>query len=113
MPHLGQVQQLITGFNWHQPSWDLFVILAWLVASVMYASASGRGRILSVLVSIYMSRLLVLEMPFLGTKLADRLKVTDYNLQQLIAFVILFLLLSIFLSRYAFRTALDRKHFHG
>src|SRR5687767_12488000 len=113
MPDFGNIQNLITSFNWHTPSWDLFVILAWLVASVMYASASGRGRILSVLVSLYMAKLLVLEMPFLGQKLSERVNITDYSLQQLAAFVVLFLLLFVFLGRYAFRTALDRKHFHG
>ncbi len=102
-------QELIRTFNWHSPSWDLFIILGWLVASVMYAFAAGRGRIMSVLVSVYMSKLLVIEAPFLGVTIGQRLNVNQ-SLQQLVTFVILFLLLFMFLARYAFRSASDSRH---
>ncbi len=109
MPQLDYVIKLIHGFNWHSPSWDLFIILFWLVASVIYAFAAGRGRILTVLMSIYMSRLIVLEAPFLSVEVGKKLPGTALSLQQLATFGILFIILFIFLGRYAFKTSADSR----
>lgn len=106
-------QLLIRTFNWHSPSWDLFILLFWLVASVIYAFSAGRGRILTILVSVYMSQLLVREMPFLSQVAGDRLNVATGTLQQLAAFVVIFIVLFIFLGRYAFKSSVDGKHFAG
>jgi hypothetical protein len=107
------IQMLVRTFNWHSPSWDLFILLFWLVAAVIYAFSAGRGRILTILVSIYMSQLLVKEMPFLSQVVSDRLNVATGTLQQLAAFVILFIVLFFFLGRYAFKSSVDGKHFTG
>lgn len=80
---------------------------------MIYAFSSGRGRILSILVSTYMSQLLVREMPFLGQVAGDRLHVATGTLQQLAAFVVLFVVLFFFLGRYAFKSSVDGKHFSG
>ncbi len=102
-----QIQMLIHTFNWHSPSWDLFILLFWLVASVLYAFAAGRGRILTVLVSIYMSQLLVLKAPFLSSALTSKLSIGEPSLQQLAVFALLFILLFVFLGRYAFKSSVD------
>lgn len=110
---LNQLSRLIHTFNWHTPSWDLFIILAWVVASVMYAFAAGRGRILTVLMSIVMAKLLVIEAPFLSSQVAQKLNVTAVSFQQLITFGILFLVFFVFLGRYVFKTASDGKQISG
>ncbi len=110
MEQLYQLKFLVTSFNWHSASWDLFIFLFWAVAAAMYAFAGGRGRILSVLVSIYMAKLIVLEAPFLSTAVAKQLNITVLSLQQLTAFAIMFLVLFIFLARYAFKTGSDGRH---
>lgn len=97
-------------FNWHQPSWDLFIVLGWLIAGVMYAFAAGRGRIMNILVSVFMAKLLVIEAPFIGDEISRRLNLADTSWQQLIAFVALFVLIFMFMSRYAFRTSGDARH---
>ncbi len=103
-------QVLVRGFNWHTPSWDLFILLFWLVASVIYAFAAGRGRILTILISVYMAKLLVIEAPFLGVALAKKLPSSALSLQQLVTFGILFLILFVFLARFAFKTSVDGRH---
>src|SRR5262245_9913574 len=97
-------------FNWHAPSWDLFIILGWLIGGTLYAFAAGRGRVMSILVSVFMAKLLVIEAPFLGTEISKRLNHVDAQWQQLAIFVILFLLIFMFMSRYAFRGAGDSRH---
>src|SRR5690242_7174237 len=104
---LATIESLIRGFNWHSPSWDLFIVLFWLVGSIIYAFAAGRGRILSILISVFMAKLLVIEAPFLQSELSKHLTASLLPLQQLITFVVLFVLLFMFLSRYAFKTSAD------
>lgn len=102
---------MLKTFNWHSPSWDLFILLFWVVASLIYAFSAGRGKILTILVGVYMSQLLVKEMPFLSQVMSDRLNVATGTLQQLAAFAIIFIVLFVFLGRYAFKSSVDGKHF--
>ena len=106
-----EANQLIQNFNWHTPSWDLFIILFWGVASVFYAFAAGRGRIISLLMSLYIAKLLVLEAPWLTSAINQKLPSSFASLQQLVSFLVIFILLFVLLSRYAFRTSADGRHF--
>jgi hypothetical protein len=108
---LTQISQLIHNFNWHSPSWDLFILLAWAIVSVFYAFAAGRGRIISLLMSLYISKLLVLQAPWLTNALNGKLPGVLSSLQQLISFLLIFLILFMLLGRYAFRTSADGRHF--
>ncbi|MDQ3018579.1 MAG: hypothetical protein M3Q64_01770 [bacterium] len=110
MEHLAFLQNLIKTFNWHNPSWDLFILLFWVVASVLYAFAAGRGRILTVLVSIFMSQLLVIKATFLTELLANKVHIGEPSLQQLAVFSAFFIVLFMLLSRYAFKSSVDGRH---
>jgi hypothetical protein len=102
---------LVQNFNWHSPSWDLFIILGWAVASLFYAFAAGRGRVISLLMSLYTAKLLVLEAPWLTNAIDNKLPGNLGGLQELISFLIIFVLLFVLLGRYAFRTSVDGRHF--
>lgn len=104
---MGQIQFLIRTFNWHSPSWDLFILLFWIVGSVLFAFAAGRGRMLTILVSTFMAQLLVIQAPFFSKIAGEKFDISMGTLAQLAAFVILFLIFFIFLSRYAFKSSLD------
>lgn len=110
---LNHFRDLIQSFDWHNPSWSLFIILFWLVASVVYAFAAGRGRILTILISVYMAKLLVIEAPFIGQQLGRNFTSPVAASQQLFAFLVLFLVLFLFLARYAFKTAVDIRRVSG
>lgn len=106
-----EASQIIQGFNWQTPSWDLFIILVWGAASVFYAFAAGRGRIISLLMSIYISKLLVLSAPWLSDAISQKLPSSLASLQQMVSFLLIFIIIFILLSRYAFRTSADGRHF--
>ena len=108
---VNQANSLVNGFNWHNPSWDLFIFLFWGVAAVFYAFAAGRGRIISLLMSLYIAKLMVLQAPWLANAINQKLPSNLASLQQLISFLIIFVLLFVLLSRYAFRTSADGRHF--
>lgn len=104
-----EFQHLVRSFNWHSPSWDLFIILFWIVAGILYAFVSGKGRILAILVSVYMAKLLVIEAPFLHKLVNAKLNIVTLSLQHLATFGALFAFLFFFLSRYGFRTSAEGK----
>jgi len=108
---VSDAHNLIGSFNWHSPSWDLFILLFWAVASIFYAFAAGRGRIIVLLFSLYIAKLLVLQAPWLANALNQKLPSSLASLQQLISFLLIFIILFILLSRYAFRTSADGRHF--
>jgi hypothetical protein len=111
MVSVSDAGNLIHNFNWHSPSWDLFIFLFWGVASMFYAFAAGRGRSISLLFSLYISKLLVLQAPWLSNLINQKLPGSFGGLQELVSFLLIFLLLFIMLSRYAFRTSADGRHF--
>jgi hypothetical protein len=108
---VSDANSLVQNFNWHTPSWDLFIILVWGVASVFYAFAAGRGRIISLLMSLYIAKLLVYEAPWLSNAINSKLTGSLVGLQELVSFLLIFVVLFIFLGRYAFRTSADGRHF--
>lgn len=107
MDSVSHFQLLVRTFNWHAPSWDLFIFGFWLVASVLFAFSAGRGRMLTILISTYMAQLLVIQAPFFTNLVSTRLDIGMATLAQLATFVILFLIFFIFLNRYAFQTAVE------
>lgn len=108
---LNHANQLVQNFNWHNPSWDLFIFLFWAVAAIFYAFAAGRGRVISLLMSLYIAKLLVLQAPWLALAIHQQLPSGLASIQQLVSFLIIFIILFILLSRYAFRTSADGRHF--
>ncbi len=107
---VGNASQLVHSFNWTSPSWDLFILLAWIGAAILYMFASGRGRIINILLSVYVAKLIVLEMPFLSITTGKLGLTSIESLQQLAAFVIVFLVLFLFLGRFALKTSADSRH---
>jgi hypothetical protein len=104
---MAQIELLIKTFNWHSPSWDIFILGFWLVASVLFAFAAGRGRMLTILVSTYMAQLLVIQAPFFTKLISERVNFGTATLADLAAFVMLFLIFFVFLGRYAFKSSID------
>lgn len=108
---ISQFTELVHGFNWQNPSWDLFIFLGWGVSGLIYAFAAGRGRIISLLMSLYITKLLVIEAPWLTKAIGEKVPSGLASLQLLTTFLIIFIVLFAFLSRYAFRTSADGRHF--
>jgi hypothetical protein len=98
---------LVQNFNWHTPSWDLFIVLAWVGASIVYSFATGRGRVINILLSVFMAKLLTIEAPFLTNAIYSKVPSSLQSLQQLAAFVAIFLVLFMLLGRFVFKTSAD------
>jgi len=97
IPDIGQMLQRV---NWAAPSWDLFIVLFFVVAVFLYGMSLGRDRIIITLVGIYMALAVVQNAPFLKGLQAD-VAVGDFFAFRVSTFLGVFVVLFFMLSRSA------------
>lgn len=95
-----QVGSYLSSVNWLEPSWDLFIILFFVIASLMYGLSLGRDRLLVILVSIYMSLAVVKYVPFI-TDFNASINVNDAFALRVSVFLGIFIILFFLLSQSA------------
>lgn len=95
-----QAVQHFSQFDWLQPSWDLFIIVFFLLASLVYGFALGRDRIVIMLMSIYMSVAVVQSVPYIHEFNAN-ISFNDNFALRISVFLGIFILLFFFLSQSA------------
>jgi len=92
-----QIYQMFASINWLQPSWDVFIIIFFLVASLVYGISLGRDRIFVILVALYMGLAVVKYVPYI-TEFNAQISVNNgfaLNVSVFLGvFIILFFLLS-------------------
>ncbi|MCR4314700.1 MAG: hypothetical protein NUV84_05685 [Candidatus Uhrbacteria bacterium] len=95
------VLNAVNSVNWLQPTWDLFIILFFVVASLIYGVSLGRDRIIVILVSIYIALAIVNYIPFLTGVSTAEVSVNDTFALRVSIFLGIFILLFFFLSHSA------------
>jgi len=103
----------ISGINFKEPTWDLFIIVFFLMAAFVYGLTLGRERIIVILVAIYMALAIINAAPFL-----DSLTPSDSGPNNIFAFKIsvflgIFVILFFLLSRNTLLRALTKSEAPG
>jgi len=101
---VAETSNIVQHIDWTRPTWDLFIILFFIVAAFLYGLSLGRDRIIVILVSIYMSLAIVEHAPFLNSQwLHDWINnlVNQFFVFQISAFVILFIAFFLIITRSA------------
>lgn len=93
-------QNLVANVNWAQPSWDLFIVLFFIIAGFLYGLSLGRDRVIVILVAIYMALAVVNTAPYIGNIQGD-LGVANVFVFRISAFVAIFIVLFFLLARSA------------
>lgn len=93
-------QNFVANVNWAQPSWDLFIVLFFIIAGFLYGLSLGRDRVIVILVSIYMALAVVNTAPFIGNFQAD-VGVANVFVFRISAFIAVFIILFLLLARSA------------
>jgi len=96
-----------SSINWFTPSWDIFIILFFIVAAFLYGLSLGLNRILVILISIYLSLALINYFPFTNTTL-PAIKLGNGISLQVTLFIGVVLILFFFLSRSALLKAFGK-----
>lgn len=94
------VQDFVATVNWAQPSWDLFIVLFFIIAGFLYGLSLGRDRVIVILVSIYMALAVVNTAPFIGNFQAN-VGLSNVFVFKISAFVAVFIALFLMLARSA------------
>jgi hypothetical protein len=88
----------IINFDWSKPSWDMFIVLFFVIAALLYGLSLGRDRIIVILVSIYMALAIVNTAPFLPN-IETKIVVNDVVVLKISTFLGVFIALFFLLSR--------------
>ena len=94
------MRELFSQFNPANPTWDLFVILFFVVATFLYGITLGRARVVVQIVSSYMTMALLAAAPFLSQ--VQNKTPLSHAVFYLISFLVVFSLLCALLSKSAF-----------
>lgn len=94
---MGQILSFFSAINWSAPTWDLFILLFFVIGALLYGLSLGRDRVIVILVAVYMALAVVSNTPVLNSfdfsvalNSNSVLKITMF----LGLFVVLFFLLS-------------------
>lgn len=95
-----EAKSFVANINWAQPSWDLFIILFFIVAALLYGLSLGRDRVITILISVYMALAVVNFAPYIGSFTAD-VGVSQFFVVRVSTFVVVFVALFFLMSRSA------------
>lgn len=93
-------QSFVAHINWAQPTWDLFIILFFIVAGFLYGLSLGRDRVIVILISVYMALAVVNSAPYIGNFAAD-VGINQFFVFRVSTFVVVFIALFFLMSRSA------------
>lgn len=97
---MGSIVQFFQGMNWSAPTWDLFILLFFVVGSLLYGLSLGRDRVIVILVSVYMALAVVSNTPLLSS-LDLSLNINENFALKITFFLGIFVALFFLLSRSA------------
>ncbi len=90
----------LANINWTQPSWDLFIVLFFVVAAFLYGLSLGRDRVIAILVSIYMALAITTNAPYL-TSFTAEISINNGSILKVSVFLGMFVILFFLMSRSA------------
>lgn len=96
---MGDILGSVSQISLSNPSWDLFIILFFVLAAFLYGLSLGRDRIIVILVSIYIALAIVNSAPYIKD-MANEIKFDIFTFKAT-AFLGLFILLFFLFSRSA------------
>ncbi len=105
MPDLGALASLASSVNLANPSWDLFIVLFFVVGSLLYGFTLGRERVIVLIVSVYMALAVIQNAPWLHD-FRTQVSVGNLFAFQVTTFLGVFVLLFFLLSRSALMRSL-------
>lgn len=118
LPSLSQfnLDGFLGALNLATPSWDLFILIFFIVAVFIYGFSLGRNRIVVILIAIYMALAVVNTAPFLNSWIDKALAIK--NIGQVFAFrlglfLIVFAILFFLFSRSSLLRSVSGEERHG
>ena len=93
-----QVTSTLASLNWAAPTWDVFILLFFIVGALLYGLSLGRDRIIVILVSMYMALAVASNTPELA-KLDQQMSSSGNSIVRVSFFLIVFVAVFFLISR--------------
>ncbi len=102
MPNIdiGAIIEQLARINLTTPTWDLFILLFFVVGALVYGLSLGRERVVMLIVAVYMALAVVNSAPYLRD-FAARISLSQAFALEITTFLGVFLLLFFFVSKSA------------
>jgi hypothetical protein len=110
---LSSINTSIADFNFQNPTWDLFIILFFVVSAFVYGLTLGRDRIILILIAVYIALAIIGAMPFIDDVVIGDFGDDNIFISNIVLFLITFVALFFLLSRSALLRALARSDAPG
>jgi len=94
----GGFTEFLTYIDWSIPTWDLIILIIFVVTVLFYSFALGRDRILGILISTYIALAVSHAIPFMDD-IQKAIEQTGFFAFQVSAFVIVFIITFLLLFR--------------
>lgn len=104
---MGAVISYLTSLNWQNPTWDVFILLFFVIGALLYGLSLGRDRVIVILVGIYMALAVVTNAPALST-LNVALNLNENYVLRISLFLGIFVIVFFLLSRSALLKTIGR-----
>ncbi|MFH1078442.1 MAG: hypothetical protein V1745_04170 [Patescibacteria group bacterium] len=104
---MGAVIGYLTSLNWMNPSWDVFILLFFVVGAFLYGLSLGRDRVIVIMVGIYMALAVVTNAPTLANLQFD-VSISENSIVRISVFLGVFVVLFFLLSRSGLLRTLGR-----
>jgi len=86
----GGFTEFLSNLNWSVPSWDIIILIIFVITVFVYSLALGRDRILGILISTYIALAVSFGLPFMDA-LQKAIDSTGFFAFKVSAFVVVFL----------------------
>src|SRR5690606_34488388 len=100
------VSNLVQTIDWTKPTWDLFIILFFVLAALLYGMSMGKDRTLSSVIAIYIALAVVKSAP-------ETINIPNMPAIQISAFIGIIIIIMFLLSRSALQRALTSSEERG
>jgi len=104
---MSAVVSFLTSLNWAHPTWDIFILLFFVVGALLYGLSLGRDRVIVILVGIYMALAVVTNAPALST-LNLAMNLNENYVLRITFFLGIFVIVFFLLSRSALLKTIGR-----
>lgn len=105
---INNFNSFLASLNVGAPSWDVFIILFFLLASFIYGLSLGRDRIIIILMSVYVALVVVESAPWLSQINPAQLGITNIFVFKIGVFLATFVAVFFLLSRSDLLLAISR-----
>lgn len=91
----GVFTEFLTRLNWATPSWDIIILIVFVLTVFFYSFALGRDRILGILISTYIALAVSYSIPFMA-KIQSTIAASGFFAFQISALLLSFCLFSFY-----------------